>query len=80
MSLYEERAHVQDSPSMGCLHVAAQTCGPAALLRSLIANVGTSLGNRSLRCSTSCMAQASLSTGSRSHLLLAVVCQEGLNL
>jgi hypothetical protein len=26
-----------------------------------------------LRCSTSCMAQASLSTGSRSHLLHAVV-------
>ena len=30
-------------------------------------------GNCSLRCSTSCMAQASLSIGSRSHLLPAVV-------
>jgi hypothetical protein len=31
------------------------------------------LGNCSMHCSTSCMAQASLSTGSRSHLLHAVV-------
>jgi hypothetical protein len=31
------------------------------------------LGNCSMHCSTSCMAQASLSTGSLSHLLHAVV-------
>jgi hypothetical protein len=35
--------HEQDGPSVGHLHVAAQTRGSAPLLRSPLARVGTSL-------------------------------------
>jgi len=43
MGLFTEPIHEQDSMSLCCLHVAAQTRESAPLLRSLIASVGTSL-------------------------------------
>ncbi len=49
MSLFEELMYEQDSPSMGHLHVAAQTCESASLLHSLFARIGTSLCQGDLR-------------------------------
>jgi hypothetical protein len=46
MSLFTELIHEQDGPSVGRLHVAAQTRGFASLLRSLIVRVGASLCQR----------------------------------
>ena len=43
MSFFEELQYEQNGPSMGRLHVAAQTRESAPLLRSPLVRVGTSL-------------------------------------